>query len=79
MMESFVRDPLRAAGHVGKATTALFLVAVLVFHAPAWVLGIILFGLPNLFLWLYVRAEEQAEERERGKWRRPESNRRPRP
>jgi hypothetical protein len=65
MMESFVRDPLRVAGYFGKAIAALFLIAVLVFQAPAWALALILIGGLTLFLQLYDRAETQAEERHR--------------
>lgn len=61
MMKSFVGEPLRVAGYFGKAIAALLLVAVFVFDAPAWVLAIILFGGPALFLRLYDRAERQAE------------------
>ena len=54
MMESFVRDP--NADHWGKAITVIFLLAVLVFHAPAWVLALILVGGVTLFAHLSDRA-----------------------
>jgi hypothetical protein len=54
MMKSFVCAP--NAAHFDKAITAIFLIAVLVFQAPAWVLALILVGGVTLFAHLSDRA-----------------------
>ncbi len=53
MMNSFVRAP--NAGHWGKATTAIFLLAIFL-GAPAWVLAFVLVGGVVLFAHLSDRA-----------------------
>jgi len=63
MMKSFVCAP--DAGHWGKAITGIFLLAVLVFQAPAWVLLLILVGGVTLFAHLSDRAYYRAREQDR--------------
>jgi hypothetical protein len=60
MMKSFVRAP--NPDHYGTVITVVFLLAVLVFHAPAWVLLLILVGGVSLF----ARLSDRAYYRERG-------------
>jgi hypothetical protein len=63
LMECFVRHPMRMAKWFGWATTVIFLVAVLVFQAPAWVLLLICIGPLVLFAQLSDRGDRIARER----------------
>jgi hypothetical protein len=64
MMERLVRDPLRAAGHIGNVASLVILVAVLGFGAPPWIFLPVSIGALILLLHVSMRAERRARERQ---------------